>query len=38
MEIYVSEYAAFSIKNCNGKIPDKIEFIKDDLDLLNKFK
>ena len=26
---------AFSIKNCNSKIPDKIKFIKDDLDLLN---
>ncbi len=29
---------AFAIKNCNSKIPDKIEFQKDDLFILNKFK
>ena len=29
---------AFAIKNCNAKIPDKIEFIEDDLKILNKFK
>ena len=28
---------AFAIKNCNGKVPDKIKLIKDDLDILNKF-
>tara|TARA_B100000674_G_scaffold68882_1_gene47597 strand:- start:207 stop:917 length:711 start_codon:yes stop_codon:yes gene_type:complete len=29
---------AFAIKNCGGKIPDKINFDKEDLRLLNKFK
>jgi len=28
---------AFAIKNCESKIPEKIEFQKDDLDILNKF-
>ena len=29
---------AFAIKNCNGKIPEKIKLNKDDLDILNRFK
>ncbi len=29
---------AFSLKNCEGKIPNKIEFQSDDLKLLDKFK
>ena len=29
---------AFTIKNCDGKIPTKIKFEKDDLNILNKFK
>ena len=29
---------AFAIKNCEGKIPDKIDFKKDDLEILDKFK
>ena len=29
---------AFALKNCNGKIPDKINFEKADLVLLDKFK
>jgi len=29
---------AFAIKNCDGKIPEKIKFEKDDLIILNKFK
>ena len=29
---------AFSLKNCEGKIPKKIEFNSDDLKILNKFK
>ena len=29
---------AFSLKNCEGKIPDKIEFHSDDLKVLDKFK
>ena len=29
---------AFTIKNCNGKIPDKIKFENDDLKILDKFK
>ena len=29
---------AFAIKNCDGKIPKKIEFKKDDLRILDKFK
>ena len=29
---------AFAIKNCNGRIPSKIEFEKDDLKILDKFK
>ena len=29
---------AFAIKNCNSKIPEKIEFQKDDLLILNKYK
>ena len=29
---------AFSIKNCEGKIPKDIEFNKDDLIILDKFK
>ena len=28
---------AFAIKNCGSKIPEKIEFQKDDLDILNKY-
>ena len=27
-----------TIKNCSGKIPEKINFEKDDLDILNKYK
>ncbi len=30
--------SAFALKNCNGKIPNKIEFNNDDLIILNKFK
>ena len=29
---------AFAIKNCNGKIPAKIDFQSDDLKILNKFQ
>ena len=29
---------AFAIKNCNGKIPNKINFINEDLEILDKFK
>ena len=29
---------AFTIKNCQGKIPDKIKFENDDLKILDKFK
>ena len=29
---------AFAIKNCDGKIPEKIKFEEDDLNILNKFK
>ena len=29
---------AFAIKNCDGKIPEKIKFEEDDLIILNKFK
>ena len=29
---------AFAIKNCNSLIPDKIEFQKDDLQILDKYK
>ena len=29
---------AFSLKNCEGKIPDKIEFQSDDFKILDKFK
>ena len=29
---------AFTIKNCDGKIPEKIKFEEDDLIILNKFK
>ena len=29
---------AFSLKNCEGKIPNKIEFQSDDLKILDKFK
>ena len=29
---------AFTVKNCDGKIPSKIKFEKADLDILNKFK
>ena len=29
---------AFAIKNCQGKIPEKIKFQKEDLDILNKYK
>ena len=28
---------SFAIKNCESKIPEKIEFQKDDLDILNKY-
>ena len=30
--------SAFVLKNCDGKIPDKIEFEKDDLKILDNFK
>ena len=29
---------SFTIKNCSGKIPEKINFEKDDLDILNRYK
>jgi methionyl-tRNA synthetase len=29
---------AFAIKNCDSLIPKKIEFLKDDLEILNKYK
>ena len=29
---------AFAIKNCDGKIPEKIKFEDDDLNILNKYK
>ena len=29
---------SFTIKNCSGKIPEKINFEKDDLDILNKYR
>jgi len=29
---------SFTIKNCSGKIPEKINFEKDDFDILNKYK
>jgi len=29
---------SFTIKNCSGKIPEKINFEKDDLNILNKYK
>ncbi len=29
---------SFTIKNCSGKIPETINFEKDDLDILNKYK
>ena len=29
---------AFTVKNCNGKIPDQIDFEKDDLAIVDKFK
>ena len=29
---------AFTFKNCEGKVPEKIKFTKDDLDILNKFE
>ncbi len=29
---------SFTIKNCSGKIPEKINFEKDDLDILDKYK
>ena len=29
---------AFTFKNCDGKIPDKIDFQKEDLEILNNFK
>ena len=29
---------AFAIKNCKSQIPEKIEFNKDDFDILNKYK
>ena len=29
---------AFTFKNCEGKVPDKIKFTNDDLDILNKFE
>ncbi len=29
---------SFAIKNCNGKIPSKVKFEKDDLKILDKFK
>ena len=29
---------SFAIKNCDGKIPEKIKFEEDDLNILNKFK
>ncbi len=30
--------SAFAIKNCDSKIPEKINFEKDDLDILNKYQ
>jgi len=30
--------SAFTLKNCDGKIPTKIEFTKDDLEILDKYK
>ena len=30
--------SAFVFKNCNGKIPEKIEFQNEDLEILNKYK
>ena len=30
--------SAFTIKNCEGKIPNDIDFNKDDLKILDKFK
>ena len=38
MEILCQRVTAFAIKNCNGKIPDQINFEKDDLTILDKFK
>ena len=29
---------AFAIKNCEGKIPEKVEFVKDDFLILDKYK
>ena len=29
---------SFAVKNCNSKIPDKIDFTKSDLEILNNFK
>ena len=29
---------AFASKNCDGKIPSKIKFLKEDLEILNKYK
>ena len=29
---------AFAIKNCDGKVPEKIKFEEDDLNILNKFR
>ena len=38
MEILCQRVTAFTVKNCNGKIPDQIDFEKDDLAILDKFK
>jgi len=35
---YCQRVTAFAIKNCDGKIPNKIEFQKDDLQILDKYK
>ena len=37
MEICVKELP-FALKNCDGKIPEKIKFNNDDLVILDKFK
>ena len=29
---------SFAVKNCDSKIPEKIDFMKQDLEILNKFE
>ena len=36
--VIFSKSNCFYFKNCEGKVPDKIKFTKDDLDILNKFE